>query len=217
MDVEVLSLGRQSEQEGAHRTRTFGRILEVLNIEPGTATVDLGAGPCIFARIASRHGLLVTAVDGRTDRVPPEDELGSIKFVQADVRHFDLSGFLLILMLGLLYHLEIREQADLLRRASKAKYVIVDTQVHVPALVCTPHPQRFSDVRRTSDGYEGVEFGEVDNPMAAIANKTSFWHTEQSMRKLFEAAGYSRVTLVDPAYQSIHGARRFYILHADKP
>lgn len=212
VDVQRKNFGIDEAIVGVLRQRILTGILRFLDIEPGTRTADLGAGPCVFAKLAAEAGLAVTAVDARTERLPDPPELGSIDFVQADIRDFDLMDYEVIMILGLLYHLEIPDQIDLLKRSNGARHVILDTQVHIPELVNTPHPDRFSDLQTTKDGYEGVAFFERDNPMASITNSSSFWHTEESMMRLFDAAGYSEVVVVDPPYQSIHGGRRFYVI-----
>ena len=70
------------------------------------------------------------------DRLPPE-----IPFVQADVRDFDLSGFDVVLVIGLLYHLPLRDQIGLLHRA-RGKIVVIDTEVFIADLV--PYASRLA-------------------------------------------------------------------------
>ena len=217
LEIHRIDLEADARDEGAHRKRTFRQLIRHLNLPGGSTVVDLGAGPCVFAKIASDSGFEVTAVDARTDRVPSKEDLDPIKFVQGDIRNFDLQGFDLIVILGLLYHLEIPDQLNLLKRSRGASTVVVDTQVHIPDLVCTPEPERFNDLHLTTDGYEGVEFTEARNPMAAFGNMKSFWHTENSILNLFDAAGFRAVTVVDPPYQSKHGARRFFLLRGASP
>lgn len=98
----------------------------------GRKLLDLGAGPCIFSRVARDQGWDVTAVDGRVDILP--DDMTGITFIKADVREFDPSGFDTILNLGLLYHLPLADQERLLARCSYAR-VILETQVHTPGVV----------------------------------------------------------------------------------
>ncbi|QLH37772.1 MAG: class I SAM-dependent methyltransferase [Defluviicoccus sp.] len=172
--------------------------------------VDLGAGHCKFSLLAARRlGYTVTAVDGRRERVPAE--LGSVRFVQADVREFDPCGFGVVAILGLLYHLEIVDQERLLRRSANGVPVIVETQVHVPEMI-SPESARPWHVPVERDGYQGVIFPENNNPMASIGNATSFWHTEASIIRLFARSGFRRVVLIDPLFSSAYGARRFYLL-----
>ncbi len=193
---------------GAHRIATFVHILKHLVAPEPRTLVDLGAGHCKFSTWATRLGFDVTAVDGRTARLP--EDLGAIRFVHADVRSFDPRGFGAVAILGLLYHLELADQESLLRRCRFGAPVIVETQVHVPAMVAHDPKPWHAPVER--DGYCGVDFPEGDNPMASIGNRTSFWHTESSMLRLFERAGYAQATVIDPIFASSYGARRFYLL-----
>jgi len=208
--VTHLTIPTPSDDIGVHRIATFAHILRrVLNPAQRTL-VDLGAGHCKFSAWAAKLGYEVTAVDGRTARLPAD--LGPIRFIESDVRDFDPRGYGVVAILGLLYHLELDDQASLLRRCCYGAPVIVETQVHVPEMVADQPAAWHELVHR--DGYAGVDFPERDNPMASIGNATSFWHTEASIIRLFENAGYSRVTVVDPIFRSGYGARRFYVLDA---
>ena len=91
------------------RLETFSRLVEDGG---GRTLLDLGAGPCLFARQAVVAGWRVTAVDARTERVP--HGLDGITFIQSDVREFETSGFDCIAILGLLYHLTLTQQEELL-------------------------------------------------------------------------------------------------------
>jgi hypothetical protein len=111
------------------RTKTFN---ELLGDGHGRTLLDLGAGPCLFAKRAVLKGWSVTAVDARTELLP--EDLYPITFVKSDVRGFDPSGFDTIAILGLLYHLPVDDQVLLLSRCSYAR-IILETQVHTPEFV----------------------------------------------------------------------------------
>jgi hypothetical protein len=203
MKVEKISLGFDVSNPDAVRGRIFNSLLSEVG---GKTLVDLGAGPCLFAKKARDKGYQVTAVDGRTERLP--NDLGSIKFIQSDVRNFDPNGFDIISVLGLLYHLPVEDQETLLKKCDTT--TIVETQVHDSDQLGEAYgPNQFRDAEVS--GYTGVIFKEGDNPMASIGNKESFWHTEDSMLKLFENCGFNSVTVVDPSYISKYGKRRFYV------
>lgn len=205
-----LTIPTPSDEIGIHRIATFAHILKHLVAPQPRTLVDLGAGHCKFSQWGTRLGYEVTAVDGRTARLPAD--LGPIRFIESDVRDFDPRGYGVVAILGLLYHLEIADQESLLRRCCYGAPVIVETQVHIPAMVPAPEQDWHALVER--DGYTGVDFPERDNPMAAIGNATSFWHTEASIARLFARAGFARLTIIDPAFASGYGARRFYLLDA---
>ena len=207
MEVVSVDTGVTAPNDGAMRTGIVRYLFS--GMPKGQRVADLGAGPCIFAKIARDAGHDVTAVDARTVRKPPDEELGSIKFVHGDVRDFDVSGFDIVLFLGLLYHFDIEDQEEMLRRCNSAT-VILDCEVHVPELVQgTPKEWQTTVVREGA--YEGVRYPEDDNPMASVGNETSFWHTEESMTRLFKNAGYDRLAIIDPLFTSKYGGRRFYV------
>ena len=194
------------------RTRIFRALIEPL---PRGRMVDLGCGPCLFAKHARDFGFEVTAVDARTVRIPSPEELGSIRFVHADVRDFSLLGFDLIAMLGLVYHFDLDDQIIMLKRCRETgATTILDSQIHVPALAIpqSDPPKEWETRVISREGYEGLEFPEGDNPMASAGNPISFWHTENSWLKLFENVGFSSVAAINPIFQSKYGGRRFYQL-----
>lgn len=214
MNIRELKTGITSTKEGAIRTNTFRWILEEFfkNQRPGKKLVDLGAGPCLFSSIALGAGFDVTAVDGRNERLP--DDMSNINFVLSDVREYDITEYDVVLVFGLLYHLTLEDQIELLSRCPKKATVIIDTQVHIPELVqieaCRARGFDISKVEH-SMGYAGVLFPEAQNPMASIGNELSWWHTEPSLLKLFEQTGFNDVVKMEPAYVSKYGARKFYI------
>jgi len=195
--------------EGVMRTMAFDWLLRDV-VPQGLTMLDLGAGPCVFASHAVVAGYHVTAVDGRTERLPADlDE--RIKFVQADVRSVTVDGYDVVALLGLLYHLALPEQIDLLRNIGEGT-LILDTQIHVPEAVTEAAGEWAQHVVTTDDGYEGVLFPEGDNPMASIGNPESFWHTEPSLLRLLKGAGFRTCRVIDPLYVSKYGARKFYVL-----
>lgn len=208
MEVKTINVEIQAPIEGVRRVKTFLHLLEDV-VPKGRTLLDLGAGPCLFARKARDAGYDVTAVDGRTARLP--DDLDGVRFIRSDVRDFDVTGYDVIAILGLLYHLTLADQEDLLRRCAYGATVILDTQIHVPEMV-TDAAGEWARELIIVNGYEGVQFPEGDNPMASMGNPVSFWHTGDSLLQLFERCGYGRARKVDPPYLSKYGARAFYVL-----
>lgn len=212
--VERRQVNVASTSDGGHRLKTFGYLLDHV-VRPSSKTLlDLGAGHCLFSVVGASRGYLATAVDARNVRVPKR--LGPIRFIEADVRRFDCSGFGVIAIIGLLYHLEIADQLSLLRRCAYGAAVVVETQVHVPDMIAAADAKPWHAIIER-DGYDGVDYPEKDTPMASIGNPTSFWHTEASIIRLFADSGFAKVTLIDPIFRSVHGARRFYLLEARVP
>jgi SAM-dependent methyltransferase len=154
------------------RPKIFSGILDHL-AGRGETFVDLGAGGCNFSIFARDRGYRVTAVDARAERVP--DDRGSIEFVQSDIRDFDVSGYDIVCVLGLFYHLTLSDQLDLLTRCGSS-LVILDTQLYEPERALPAEPARLSEVVDL-DSYEGVHFRESENTFASWGNEFSFWHT----------------------------------------
>lgn len=199
------------KNEGNFRLQAFRAILDNDIKVKKKRVVDLGAGPCRFSRIAREFGANVTAVDGRMERVPNDVEDQGIHFVHEDIREFNIANFDIVIIFGLLYHLEIKDQMKLLRRC-QGKIILIDTQVYRPDLVVCYPQWEWEQSLVQSEGYEGIVFPEKDNAMASIGNKTSFWHTESSYLKLFNNAGFNNITIYHPLYLSKHGMRCFYLL-----
>ncbi len=192
------------------RLETFSAIV---GEGKGRRLLDLGCGPGYFSKQARDNGWDVTAIDARTERL--SDDLDGIRFVQADVREADVSGYHTIAILGLLYHLRLSEQEQLLRACSYAR-VILETQVHVAGHV-PPASKGWGGKIVVEDGLEGVLYPEnVELATASVGNPTSFWATEPSLLELFQRTGYDKVQVVQPMHNSKYGPRRFYILNTGR-
>jgi SAM-dependent methyltransferase len=109
-----------------HKGSIFRQLLAPMR--PGRM-LDLGAGKGNFSLSAAELGWDVTAVDARTVRWPNADteadpvvadRIRAIRWIQADVRHFPIApgDYDLICILGLLHHLEVKDQIKLLKRCS---------------------------------------------------------------------------------------------------
>jgi SAM-dependent methyltransferase len=178
----------------------FARILREL---PAGRLLDLGCGHGAMAVLAHEMGWKVTAVDVRTARMPKFPE---IRWVQSDVREFSFGegDFDCIALLGLLYHLELKDALALLRRCSRT-LTIVDTHVSL-------NPSRHEL------GYNGEFFDEVGDlavehdlaKKSSWGNVTSFWPDEESLLRMFGDCGYAGVYKLLPAYRP---DRSFYVCY----
>jgi SAM-dependent methyltransferase len=197
-------------QHFPYRLRVFDRALGLLGPAAGRRYVDLGAGPLLFSQRARKAGYAVTAVDAR----PPW--LGAMPrdmaYVCADIRSYPLEGFDVIGIVGLLYHLRLAEQIDLLRRCA-GRPTIIDTEVWNAAVV----REAGSDTRRLHPvadhlGYAGAAFDENAFMWSSVGNPDSFWLDEPSLLRLIEECGWQRAALLEPPYLSAFGRRRWYVL-----
>ncbi len=184
-----------------------GQIFRALlaPMRPGRL-LDLGAGKGNFSLIAVGLGWQVTAGDARTTRFPNPDternpevaeRIRSIRWIQADVRQFPIRAteYDLICILGLLHHLELGDQIDVITRCA-GTLLLLDTRIAPAALDREGH-------------YEGMlvkEHGDTDEeraevPTAAWGNAISFRHTEGSLLRLLRECGYARVMSMWPPYR----------------
>lgn len=145
-------------------------------------------------------GWVVTGVDARTVRMPMTS---GITWVQQDIRETDVTGYDLILLMGLLYHLELDDQLELLRRCS-ATVTILDTH-------------HSNSPTHAEGGYAGHTFREIppdhptslaETPTAAWGNATSFWATQPDLVRMLHDCGFETIlALVPPTLRN----RTFYL------
>lgn len=160
---------------------------------PRGRLLDLGTGHGAFAQSAKRLGWSVTAVDARTERMPMSP---GIEWVEGDVRSFPVEGYDVVTILGLLYHLELKDQVAILSRCSRS-LTLIDTHVSL-------HPTTFVE------GYFGHFFEEkLEDARASWGNPTSFWPSEESLFRMIAASGFSSVLSVSPS--PVAEDRTFYV------
>jgi hypothetical protein len=200
------------EQPTPDRLQLFARLLSVL---PPGRLVDLGAGHGHFSVVAKELGWKATAVDARTVRFP---DIDGIEWVHSDVRDFpvDPGSYDLVAILGLLYHLDLASQVELMSKVAHTP-TIVDTHVATEAdLVASPHRASLGPWVDTG-GYRGRYYSEVkggtDQERAATAtaswgNAESFWPDEPGQLRMFREAGFASVLRMSPPY--LYG-RTFYL------
>lgn len=160
----------------------------------------------MFSVAAHELGWQVTAVDARRERMLMTP---GIEWIQHDVRDYDVSGFDLIALIGLLYHLELPDQLDLLRRCSQTVTILDTHHSNRPKIV--------------EGGYAGHTLRELPDdradqlastPTAAWGNLTSFWATQPELVRMILDCGFARVlALVPPTLKD----RTFYLCLPKQP
>lgn len=209
------------EPDGSlHKGNIFRSLLRPL--KPGKM-LDLGSGKGNFSISAAQMGWQVTAVDARTVRWPDAETeknpeiaalIRQIKWVQADVRDFPIGRreYDMICVFGLLHHLEVADQIDLLRRCA-GSLLLIDTRI-APSNVDQEGPYEGIAVREHGESRE--ERDQV--PTAAWGNAISFRHTEESLVRLVRECGYPQVLMMRPPHRRDY---TFYLClprnRSDKP
>ncbi len=175
-------------------------LRDLLSLFPPGRLLDLACGHGAFAIAARDLGWQVTATDARTERMPMTP---GITWVQQDVRETDVAGYDVILLLGLLYHLEIADQLELLRRCSG-----------IVTILDTHHSNRPTHVEA---GYAGHTFHEIPQdregqlaeiPTAAWGNLTAFWATQPDLVRMLRDCGFGTILALVPPYLP---DRTFYV------
>ncbi len=162
------------------RVRLFDQLLA--RFQPGKL-IDLGSGHGMFAERAADAGWQATGVDARGDRFP---DRADIEWRKEDVRETDVSGYDLILNLGLFYHLDIDTQLSLLDRCSGTP-MILDTHFAVKDAgfgLSEPVNAR---------GYRGRYYSEREIQhvsTASFGNLESFWPSPRALYRMLNERGY---------------------------
>lgn len=147
--------------------------------------VDLGAGHGKFARVAAEDGWTVLAVDARTERMI---DVPGVTWVERDVRDFAIPEADCLALLGLLYHLTLEDQMEVLARCVGVP-TIIDTHVAL-------------EVSHHEGEYGGYLFWEdLEQPTAAVGNTHSFWPTISSLVAMMHDVGFGNVLVREPWYE----------------
>jgi SAM-dependent methyltransferase len=175
------------------RIQTYTSILDEL---PRGRLLDLACGQGLFSIIAQQKGWKVTAVDVRTARMP---KTRGIKWIQSDVREFPINAgkYDAIALLGLLYHLELKDVIDLLTRCSHT-LTVLDTHYSL-----NPDREELGYRGELFDEFQGRDPEEVKQKglLSSWDNATSFWPDEGSLVKLLHDCGYEHVFKQSPPYR----------------
>lgn len=185
--------------------RILTRFRSIISTLKSGKMLDLGTGHGKFALEAVELGWDVTAVDARTVRIPdPESEenaeraelIRAVNWIQADVREFEINegDYELICILGLIHHLELEAQIQLLKRCSHTP-TLLRARV-APGIVVTEPP------------YEGLYYREPGKtrahrdllPGVAWGNDFSFRHTEESLLRMARDCGYDLTMSARPPH-----------------
>ncbi|HEX5136510.1 MAG TPA: class I SAM-dependent methyltransferase [Planctomycetota bacterium] len=211
LDAEALALFARKGREGGAQVPQAGeangvkvrRVMQLIaDLAPRPFAelriLDLGCGEGVYAIEAGLRGAQVLAVDARTERMDEgaacarRHGLSNVRFVQGDVRNVSHGAFDVVLLLGLLYHLDAEDALALLDRvhAMCTGLLVVDTLVSLA-------PD--AEVR----GYRGErvrEHEDADPPetrrarlLRSIDNTFAFRFTRESLVRALGDAGFTSV------------------------
>jgi len=214
LDAEALALFARKGREGGPHVPQAGeangvKVRRVMQLIADLARrpfgeikiLDLGCGEGVYAIEAALRGAQVTAVDARTERMgegaacAKRHGIENVRFVQEDVRRVTREShgeFDVILLLGLLYHLDAEDALALLRNvhAMCTGLLVVDTLVGL-APDTLVHGYRGQRVREHEDS---------DPPEArrarllrSIDNTFAFRFTRESLVRALVDTGFTSV------------------------
>lgn len=212
LDDEALALFARKGREGGPDVPQAGeangvKVRRVMQLVADLARrpfaelriLDLGCGEGVYAVEAALRGAQVLAIDARTERmregaaVAARHGLGNVRFAQEDVRRVSRAThgeFDVVLLLGLLYHLD--DPVPVLGRLRDvcAHLLVVDTLVSL-----SPDAE--------SRGYRGErvrEHADDDPPevrrsrlLKSIDNATSFRFGKDALAHALRDAGFTTV------------------------
>ena len=172
----------------------FKKILSKIKSEYNPKKfLDLATGHGKFALAARDLGFKVTAIDARPNRMPFNES--NIEWIVSTVENFNVSGFEIVNCVGLLYHLPLRRQIELVKRLD-CNILIFDSHL------ANVNERKIKDLK-----YEGKIYKEADNfdilkgqLLAAFDNLESFWHTKESLEMLILNNGFDNVYEIVPWY-----------------
>lgn len=173
----------------------MNHITSILSKCQGHTLLDVATGTGMYAVVARDAGFQVTAFDVRQDRVPWSEP--NINWKLSTLQEFEYSGYDIILLCGILYHLTLSDQFDLLSKL-KAPFIILNTHFKIDG------PQKWDLGTQFQSGnlsgvnyYEGQLAKLSGSLKSAWNNEYSFWHTIPSLEWLFGVFGY-KMTIINP-------------------
>lgn len=226
-DGTVVPSDHGGELDAIHDTRW--RMLEHAlegefpNGLSGLNAIDLAAHQGWFAHRLAQAGLHdVLGVDARASHVDDSrliaEVLGhhSLRFEQSDIFDLDtgaLGSFDVVLMLGLLYHLENPVGALRIARALTKRLFVIETQV-VPGMTGMVDYGSYQYVRPLKGSFGIVdEIDDVDGPEASVTG-ICLVPSVEALTWLLEKVGFRDVEVLPPpadAYEQLLYGKRVMV------
>jgi 2-polyprenyl-3-methyl-5-hydroxy-6-metoxy-1,4-benzoquinol methylase len=167
--------------------------------------LDLACGEGVYAIEAALHGAEVKALDARTERMHEGEKAGkrlglaNLCFEQADIRNVTINTYGsvdVILLLGILYHLDRRDVFQVLQNIHEMcrQFVIIDTHISLSGTTKIEHNGQSYDgklVREHAD--RDSETMRRSRLLASLDNPFSFWFTKESLFRMLKDVGFTSV------------------------
>ncbi|MBI4473847.1 MAG: methyltransferase domain-containing protein [Acidobacteria bacterium] len=167
--------------------------------------LDFACGEGVYAIEAALRGAKVVALDARTERMNEGAKaakrlgLENLGFEQTDVRNVNVGSHGqcdVILILGILYHLDYGDAFSVLQNVCEMceQFVVIDTHIALRGQ---------HQVQHNGQSYEGIKVREHadDDPeelrrsrlLASVDNPLSFWFTRESLFRVLADVGFTSV------------------------
>jgi hypothetical protein len=155
------------------------------------------------------HGADVLGIEVRESNIIKaryaQQELGlrNIKFIQDDVRNLSrskLGGFDIVICSGILYHLDVPDVFDFVRRIYEIcdRLVLIDTQIALNPQTSVGHGGRtYHGLRYKEHDELADRETKYDDLWSSIDNVESFWFTHPSLCNLIADVGFTSMMRVE--------------------
>lgn len=188
--------------------------------------LDLACGEGVYAIEAALRGVQVRALDARTERMnegaKASERLGlkNVCFEQTDICSVNIRSHGrvdVVLLLGILYHLDERDVFLVLKNIYDIcrQFVVIDTCIALHSQVKLEHDGRSYDGRyvreHADDDPEVVRRGRLG---ASLNNSLSFWFTKESLFRLLNDVGFTSVCECRVPLEPLKPADRITIIAA---
>ncbi len=155
------------------------------------------------------HGATVVGIEIREANIIKaryaQQQLGleNIEFIRDDVRNISrekLGGFDIVICSGILYHLDIPDVFELVRRMHEIcdRMVVIDTQIALnPRVTVSDNGRTYSGLRYREHDEGAPREEKYEDLWASIDNDQSFWFTHPSLCNLIADAGFTSMLRVE--------------------
>jgi hypothetical protein len=144
--------------------------------------------------------------------------LKNITFIHDDVRNLsreNLGGFDIVICSGILYHLDVPDVFELVRRMHEIcdRMLVIDTQVALsPRVEVSDGGRTYSGLRYREHDEDAGQEEKYEDLWASIDNDQSFWFTHPSLCNLIADAGFTSMLRVEnPDMPATAADRQTYV------